>query len=263
MINKNTPALWEERSKLYGTQIQGVLPKSYPMELNDYLDKWMYEQIAEDIQYDKKIKILDLGCGYGRLASRILKNFSKAQVIGMDISQTYVDLYNQNLKPRGRAYKGDIRKLPFRDNEFDLVYIVTTFMYLPSNKDQVKSLKEISRILKKSGKFIIIERNIYGQRFVNLWGFVNLIRGKRNEEIKAVNFSKYMLSDLINRYLGRIQVISGIPFWTAMFHINYLMFKLHIKSWVKVLQGISNLDKKFSAFTLPSLYICYRGEKLK
>lgn len=261
MKSRKIEKLWDERSKKYGSRIEGVLPKSYPLELNFYLDNWMYEQIKKNIPDQKKIKILDLGCGYGRLASKIIKDFPNTHVIGLDISQTYVDLYNRNLKPKGSALKGDLIRLPFNDSEFDIVYVVTTFMYLLDIEEQIKSLKEISRVLKKGGKYIFIERSESGQKFVTLWGIINFIRGKENKEISAVSFSRDNLVFLSKKNIGKLEQISGIPLWTITFHINFLMFKLKIKQWKKILEIVKSIDNKISGLTLPSLYIYYQGIK--
>ena len=41
-MDKGNNVAWEMRSRIYGTKIEGVLPKSFPRVVNSYLDKWMY-----------------------------------------------------------------------------------------------------------------------------------------------------------------------------------------------------------------------------
>lgn len=132
---------WEERSQEYGSKIEGVLPKSLPRPVNEYLHNWMLEQIKRVVEGREEAKILDLGCGYGRLSKEILDEFPKSRTFGIDVAQTYVNLYNQRLSPRGRAVKGDIRKLPFKDSSFDVVFMVATLMYLTKKPNKKLLLK--------------------------------------------------------------------------------------------------------------------------
>jgi ubiquinone/menaquinone biosynthesis C-methylase UbiE len=49
---------------------------------------------------------------------------------------------------------GDITSLPFKDEEFDVVSCVSVLEHM-SKDDQLKSIKEMSRVVKKGGKLII------------------------------------------------------------------------------------------------------------
>ena len=92
-INKS----WEKRSQNYGKQPAGVLPKFLPPILSSYLHQWMLEIIESVIDRKKTVRVLDLGCGYGRLSQSLLQEFPNLKVNGIDVSRTYVKLYNQEL----------------------------------------------------------------------------------------------------------------------------------------------------------------------
>lgn len=219
--------LWEDRSKKYKNDVKGVLPKSFPNWLNLILHNWMYKEIRSEIHNGDKV--LDLGCGYGRVAKEIVKDFKKAFVNGVDISQTYVNLFNKNIK-NGKAYEASITKLPFHKNSFDVVYMVTTLMYLVNTKDQKNAVAEIIRVLKPGGKFIFIERNPNGFNILTLWGLVTLIRGKKNKEIDSVSFTPNYLNKLIKQSGGKVKRNNSFP---------------------------------TNRFLEPSLYVSYVGEKSK
>src|SRR5579859_3573105 len=100
---------WDKRSSDYGEKIEGVLFKSFPLTFNRYLHEWMVGYILGEINKKNKThNILDLGSGYGRIASEIIKYSKKNRVFGIDISKTYVFLFNKRLKPYGKAFVGDI-----------------------------------------------------------------------------------------------------------------------------------------------------------
>lgn len=252
---------WEERSKKYGNRMEGVLIKSLPRPVNDYIHNWMLNQIIKITPKRKEIKILDLGCGYGRLSKPLLKQFPKCSITGIDIAKTYVELYNKELSPNGKALLGDIRKLPFKSDNFDLVFIVTTLMYLTLKSDQEKAISEIFRVLKPSGKFVIIERNPQGHNFLTLGGIINKVRGDKNKEISAVGFTKQHLSKVIEYNGGRIIDISGVPMWTLLLPISYILSLINKNMGEFFLRFIDYFDKKMEHILTLSLYISYTGIK--
>jgi uridylate kinase len=67
--------------------------------------------------YVKPKKVLDVGCGRGNLV-KFLRN-KGIEAYGVDISQHAIDLAEEEVKPYLR--RADILRLPYADNEFDLV----------------------------------------------------------------------------------------------------------------------------------------------
>lgn len=255
----NTKAFWVKRSKKYRDKIEGVLPKSFPLALNNYLDKWMYSQIKSTISPQGILKILDLGCGYGRLSSKILADFPNVQVYGVDISQTYVNLFNKHLLPRGRAQVGDITKLDFPNYSFDIVFMVTALMYLTDKKSQARAMKEIFSVLKPEGKFVFIERNLYGYKLVTLGGLIDIIRGEKNREITAVSFTPDDFEKFVTKNNASLDKMSGIPILTVFLPLGFLFSYFKLPGEVYFYKVIKFLDSNFSWLLTPSLYISYIG----
>ncbi len=219
--------LWEERSQKYKSNVKGVLPKAFPDWLNNILHNWMYSQIKSSIKNGDTV--LDLGCGYGRLAKEVLQDFRKTKVNGVDIAKTYVTLFNKNLAPRGKAVVADIKKLPFKSGSVDVVYMVTTLMYLTSKKDQQKAIAEIFRVLKLHGKFIFIERNPGGHSLMTLGGLITKLRGKKNKEIESVSFTKDQMGKLLSSQSFESKTTTGFPFGpllTPSLYISYSGVKI-------------------------------------
>lgn len=106
-------------------------------------------------------RILDMGCGSGRhtcAASR----FKKVIAIGSDIRfKDVVEaknrlLYEQSLGEQGGGVWGgivsDIRRLPFKDNYFDLVICSEVLEHID---DHATAVSELSRVL-KPGKDLVV-----------------------------------------------------------------------------------------------------------
>ena len=106
----------------------------------------------------KEAVILDLACGQGRhtleLARRGFKN-----VIGLDRSHYLIHKAKQNNTRENLNVifkEGDARKLPFTTDTFDAVMILgNSFGYFENINDDIKILKEVFRVLKPGGKFLI------------------------------------------------------------------------------------------------------------
>lgn len=221
----------------------------------------MYQQIKQVLPRSQKIKLLDLGCGYGRISKEILKEFPQSSTIGIDISDTYVNLYNKNLSPRGKAVIGNIKKLPFQKSLFDAVFVVTSLMYIIDPSDQKKVMREIFRVLKPEGRLVVIERDPRGYSLVTMGGLVAKLRGQKFKEIPAVSIEPKVVMKLVNQYGGQINSFQGIPILTLSLPLTIFISKINTNLTVKLLTGVSLLDKIFSRFLTPSLYIAYSCQK--
>lgn len=102
----------------------------------------------------KKLKILDVATGAGRLAFYLEKHFPFAEITGVDINENMLDNAQQMArenKSKVKFTRGDIYHLPFKDGQFDAVAGLRFSMHIP----QVGSvIKEFSRIIKKDGLLI-------------------------------------------------------------------------------------------------------------
>ena len=104
------------------------------------------------LSFDKKQNILDLCCGTGDIA-RLLKKYSSAKVVGVDVSQEMLKIAKS--KSNDIEYVlSNVEQLPFEDNQFD---IVTVSFGLRNIKDKTSAIKEIARVLKNDGQFLHID----------------------------------------------------------------------------------------------------------
>lgn len=99
----------------------------------------------------------DLGCGAGRNAGELLKNYPNAKVTAMDYSQLSVQKakeYNQAMTDAGRCrvIQGDVSKLPLEKESFDLVTAFETVYFWPGLE---KCFSQVAGIVKDGGYFMI------------------------------------------------------------------------------------------------------------
>ena len=97
-------------------------------------------------------KVLDLGCGNGRLYSAIKDK--KAQYVGADNSEELISIAQKNY-PEASFQVADALKLPFKDSSFDKIYAIAVLHHIPSKELRRQFLQEAKRVLKPDGLLII------------------------------------------------------------------------------------------------------------
>jgi len=104
-------------------------------------------------QLPKEIRVAELFCGRGG-GLVALGRLGMTNVEGVDLSESLLEEY------RGDAvlHLADCRSLPFEDASFDAAIVHGGLHHLPKLPDDLDSvLAEVSRILKPSGAFYVVE----------------------------------------------------------------------------------------------------------
>lgn len=97
--------------------------------------------------------ILDAGTGTGVAIPALFKKYKKAQLVAFDLSENMLQKATQH----GGFFRsplsvcGDIEKLPFADNSFDLIFSSLSLQWC---NDLDAAFKEARRVLKPGGLFV-------------------------------------------------------------------------------------------------------------
>jgi len=127
------------------------------------LDERWRKKASKACLADKPARIMDLCTGTGDLAVRLAKmSGAEVEITGYDYSQPMLDLAAIKSARAGqkqiRFIQGDAAAMPFTDGYFDSIGIAFAFRNLTfKNRDTDKFLKEIFRVLRPGGRFVIIE----------------------------------------------------------------------------------------------------------
>jgi ubiquinone/menaquinone biosynthesis C-methylase UbiE len=121
----------------------------------------------KDLNFFKKYiqsgdKVLDVGCGNGRLLNLIQNQ--KVKYVGLDASPQLIKLAQQAF-PEYQFVVGDALDLPFDDNSFDKVFAIALLHQVPSKKLRAKAIQEIQRVLKKDGLCLLTVWNLWQKRY--------------------------------------------------------------------------------------------------
>ncbi|MGD9015627.1 MAG: methyltransferase domain-containing protein, partial [Candidatus Omnitrophota bacterium] len=112
--------------------------------------------IEQEINSDKSLKIIDIGCGTGRHAIELTKR--GYNVTGIDLSESQLKRAREKAKEQGvelNFQKHDARNLPF-EGEFDLAIMLCegAFPLMETDEMNFEILKNATKALKSKGKLI-------------------------------------------------------------------------------------------------------------
>lgn len=154
------------------------------------IDKLWRKKVVRIIKSERPKKILDVATGTGDLAICAAKRID-AEITGIDLSEKMLDFGKEKIKRlhienRIVLNKGDAEYINEADNSFDSVMVA----FGVRNFENVeKGLKEILRVLKPGGIFVILEfskprtfpvKNLYNFYFKNVVPFVGKVFSKDN-----------------------------------------------------------------------------------
>lgn len=128
---------------------------------NHYLSYWLKDGI----------EVLDAGCGNGYSTLCHAAKYS-AHFTGVDFVPEMIQSANEmknEFALRGGAdfLVGDVTKLDFPNERFDVVISQRCLLNLPSREAQWTAMREIARVMKPGGLYLMLEGTLQGLRKLN------------------------------------------------------------------------------------------------
>ena len=125
---------------------------------SDYFSEYKILELLNFEDASKPLKILDFGCGDGNSSVYLRKYFPNATIVGIDVSEESIKQAEKKELPNTTfsAFNGE--KIPFNNDEFDLVFTSMVFHHIEHHL-HAAILLEIKRILKQGGRFYNFEHN--------------------------------------------------------------------------------------------------------
>jgi len=180
--------------------------------------RW-YEHFAEELVLKKffnfipeKESLVDIGGGFGRLVPLYTPVFRKPVLVDpskrlLKAAQRLIKKYN-NLK----VAKGIASKLPLKAKSFDVALMIRTIHHLPSPD---KAFKEINRVLKPNGYFILEFANkLHFKAIVkaiftlNFYYFTDHTPVEKSEEIVFFNLHPTAIISLLRK--NGFQIVKAV-----------------------------------------------------
>jgi ubiquinone/menaquinone biosynthesis C-methylase UbiE len=138
-----------------------LLARYYDLEHGDFTeDLDFYVQYALQMDPKRRLPLLELGCGTGRVAIALAE--AGFQVVGVDTSEGMLAVCGEKVGERGIAKKLKLVRDDIRDlssvggGPFNMAFCaLNTFAYLTSTEDQLKMLRTVHPLLVQHGILII------------------------------------------------------------------------------------------------------------
>ncbi|MFY7994325.1 MAG: methyltransferase domain-containing protein [Bacteriovoracaceae bacterium] len=141
----------DESAKLYEHQVEVLFSgTAAPMR------RMLIKMIKDRLPLGRPLKILELGAGVGTATVDFAKSFDIESYTVSDISGPYLELAKKRLSGKFEFVKTAAEDLPFKNEEFDLIFSVYLFHEIPRSV-RLKILDESARVLKKGGMLAICD----------------------------------------------------------------------------------------------------------
>jgi len=117
--------------------------------------------LEKEINYNKELKIIDIGCGTGRHSIELSKR--GYSITGIDLSESLLQKAREKALQNGlqiNFLRRDARNLPF-ENQFDMAIMMCEggFPLMETDEMNFEILKNVSKSLKNKSKFIFTTLN--------------------------------------------------------------------------------------------------------
>ena len=159
---------------------------------------WLFNQI----DFSRVNRLLELGCGNGKLWQENRIDLRNREIFLSDISEGMVEEVRNKLGTDFNCIVADAEKIPFKDSYFDTIIANHVLFYL---NDLNLGLKEISRVLKPDG---ILYCSTYGKNHMKE---ITEIVQNFDSSINLSNHSLYDIfglengEDILSNYFSNIQ----------------------------------------------------------
>jgi 2-polyprenyl-3-methyl-5-hydroxy-6-metoxy-1,4-benzoquinol methylase len=191
--------------------------------------------IEKELNYDKSLRILDVGCGTGRHSIELSKR--GYTITGIDLSEDMLSRAKQKAAESGQSIeflKHDARNLPF-ENEFDVAIMLCEggFPLMETDEMNFEILKNVTKALKNPGKFIFTTLNGLFPLFNSIEEFHETTHEEgnasyRNNTFDLMTFRDHNITELEDDNGNKKTLESNERYYVPS-EITWLLKSLHYK----------------------------------
>jgi len=165
----------------------------YQTPAGQYADTLEKELFLKLVQPEPGQSVLDIGCGTGHNLAFFRELELKAA--GIDASKPMLDIASKKLGSNAELYWGRAEELPFDNNSFDIVTLITVLEFV---SDPTRVLKEASRVARAQIYLGILNK-------ISLVGINRRIRRKFRDSIynRARFYSIWEIEAMVRRTIGK------------------------------------------------------------
>lgn len=244
---------WEQRADESKRDIKGVLFRGFSMQSNLLLHEWHAWIVLNVLlpRLPQRSRLLDLGCGYGRLSDVVARARPDIEIVGQDIASGYCRMFANT---HSQCVLASAMRPPFRDACFDGILGVTCLMYAPRSSVP-ETLASLNMLLRPRGVILMLDPGLEMQQVAAT------VRGtKARSPTGGSGFGVIEYRQLLGRAGFTLEAAGGNPFLSAGLIVPGLA-KARAQ-WVQALLGrVAWFDNREAGYTRLALHRWLFGAK--
>ena len=182
-------------------------------------DMWFHKVLARAIADLKRLagtnapgsfnRLMDVGCGQGRVFSLLQQTFSPRQIVGVDIDPHMLERAAQSARECGcpvELKRSSVTRLDLPDASIDVIFCHQLIHHVA---DQERALRELHRVLAPGGMLLLAESC---EAFIKTWPVRWFFRHPRGVQRPAEGYL-----DLVRAagfVFGDADVRTSTPWWS-------------------------------------------------
>jgi len=204
-------AFWEGQAKKHGTSPEASWGDQHMIALE-------IDTVAQHLADGQTV--LEAGCANGHAAFEQLGRRKLAKLVGIDYSAQMIAAAlrakaERKLDGRVEFREGDVRKLPFPDASFDVVYTTRVLINLPTWDEQVVAMRECLRVARPGGKVLFLEA------FWEPLVLLNAMRALRQlPPLVEHDFNRYLKKQRLEDWLRAARLEFSVEEFSSIYYLG-------------------------------------------
>lgn len=227
LVKNNTQSIYmKNKLDIYNTLITIYPEDDIREDIEELIDDWLMEKLAdwyakfydhENKEYDRikeiiedkfkdhPISILEIGCGTGRITTKLAHNFN--YVKGIDLEDRYIKYCKRKFNLKNLHFeKGDIRKF-IDDQKYDVIVFSWIGFHYYDEKDIDEIILNLKKLIHENSRIIIMDA-YYSTEYIDILQMirpmdmdkVKILKEKLNEKLISV-FNNLNQEVLLTKYV--------------------------------------------------------------